>query len=262
MLGFEFPRVSFWQFWITFFIGLVLTIVISIYLVLFVWYFGKPMRKYLSARLQPNSGIIQEYFGDTVNLRLSKYKNGEFVNLEDEGYTEIVPKKHWWKKSTKIVKSPPIISKSIVSINGVPTLMAWNVTPKLPERYLYALSELIKQGYNSVKEITDDIQSNFINPNDIISTNLINLTYFDFLELHQKIADKYTINVTADDVLKFSEKYLDEHPRKSVIEKIITVEQSRLTEKKYQKYAFYIIGLMILGGFILLAWKIYNAKGG
>ncbi len=328
-LDIVFPRVGFLQFWLTLAVGIVIIIAFALYLGLFTWYFGKPLRKYLTARLTPNKGIIQEYEQDHLNIRMAEVKDGQFTNLEAPLQTTETKKtvKSWYKKSLlisalifisglsvlglsytsvfsdnsdfvpfiigiillfigaliliisysmnhgtliKIIPSKPITAKSIISINGVKTLMAWNVTPKLPSQYINALQTLLTLGYNSPQEIIDDLThvnpdtnavEPLINANEIISANPADLTYNDFLQLHKEMADKYTIKVTPDDVLSFSEKFLDEHARKSIIEKTITVEQKRLSENKYQKYAFIIIGLMILGGFIMMMYKLkYGVK--
>lgn len=321
MIEIQFARVSFLQFWATIgILGLVIFFV-ALYMTIFVWHFGKPMRKYLKARLTPGMGIIQQYEHENVDLHVADVKDGEFTDLEDEGYVSVekLPRKWYqiWKPKTKTVihKLKPQISKSTLSIAGVQTLLSWNVNPKLPERYTGALNSLISLGYNNINEITasaagkletvtkilqesgystpddikQDIKDRIIKASEVIegtdvtyseylklihkknNTSKIslkdvipntNMTYEEFLTLHEKIANRNSIFVSPDDVLNFETKYLDEHPRKSIVEKTVTAESKRVMEKKYQKYAFIIMAITIIGGFLLIAWKIQTVKGG
>lgn len=258
-----FPPVSFLQFWITLALGAALIFIIGLYMLIFVWTFGKPMLPYLTAKLTPGFGIIQEYIYEYVFLKIAKEKNGEFTDTHSVTFTEKIPVNRKWyqffKPKEKIINhyGKPIIGKSIVSINGVKTLLIWNVNPKLPERYLKALELIVKEGYNSIDEMVNSI----VDFSKIIPETNDPMTYTEFLDLHEKIRNKNIIIVTPDDVLGFSDKYLDEHAKKSVIEKEVTVAQKRAGEKVYQKYAFYIVGIMVVGGFIMLAWKIKYGGG-
>ena len=253
-----FPPVSFLQFWLTLAIGVALIFITGLYMLIFVWSFGKPMLPYLTTKLTPGLGIIQEYVHENVFLKIAHEKDGEFTDTNSVTFTEKIPVNRKWyqfykpKEEVKNHYGKPIIGKSIVSINGVKTLLIWNVNPKLPERYLNALDVIIKEGYNCIQDIVDagfDLSGN-------ITGMTSEMTYTEFFDLHEKIRNKNTIIVTPDDILGFSDKYLDEHAKKSVIEKEVTVAQKRAGEKVYQKYAFYIVGIMVVGGFIMLAWKI------
>jgi hypothetical protein len=142
--------------------------------------------------------------------------------------------------------------------------MIWNVTPPLPERYLRMLKNLTEAGYNSLEDITQglQLQEGQEKPAITLETEILTgedkITIQDFVTLHTKIRDRNLIVVTPDDILGFSNKYMDEHAKKSVIEKEVTIQQKRLADSKYQTYAFYIIAIMVIGGFILKAWQIHN----
>lgn len=302
----SFPPVSFLQFWLTVVVLIMFIFFYGLYMAIFVWHFGKPMRKYLKARLAPGMGIIQEYVLENTILHIAKVDNGTFIDTETKGYTtveksNIKPPREYYlicvllmaiaditysllfgnnvyvlviipaigfpatyllsrqiypatKKTYHEVE--PVISKSTVSINGVDTLLLWTVTPQLPGRYTEALKALIKGNYANTEDIHDDIEKEIISSHDIIEGT--KLTYAEFLELHKAVSEKYSICVTPADVLDFKNKYLDEHPRKSVIEKEVTKEKKRLGEHKYEKYAFILVGLTIVMGGLLLAYKLYR----
>lgn len=313
--NFEFAPVSTLQFLLTIAVSICIIIVFSLYMLVYIGYFGKPMLKYLTARLNPGSGIIQEYIHENVNLKMARVKDGEFTDLERKGSFEIIKtpiKKRWkilgflliatsataaiflilgisgldttilsaagililipglyllfWKKSLKTIYHTikPIIAQSIISINGVQTLMTWNVTPPLPERYLKMLDKLTEAGFSSLDDISQGLQikDGQEEPKITLETEILTgqdkITIQDFIILHTKIRDRNLIVVTPDDILGFSEKYMDEHAKKSVIEKEVTIQQKRLADSKYQTYAFYIIAIMVIGGFILKAWQIHN----
>ena len=76
-----FPPVSFLQFLLTLVIGIALIFIIGLYLIIFVWIFGKPLRLYLTAKFTPGTGIIQEYTHEGVTLKLAKEKDGEFIEI-------------------------------------------------------------------------------------------------------------------------------------------------------------------------------------
>ena len=312
---FEFARVSNLQFFLTIAVSICIIIVFSLYMLVYIGYFGKPMFKYLTARFNPGAGIIQEYIHENVNLKMAAVKDGEFTDLERKGAVEVIQipnKKGWkilvslllamsgisgiflilgipgldvtilaavailtlipglfllfWKKSYKTIYHAikPIIAQSITYINGVSTLMIWNVTPPLPERYIRMLEKLTEAGYNSLEDIAEglQIQEGQEVPAITLETEILagedKITIQDFVTLHTKIRDRNLIVVTPDDILGFSNKYMDEHAKKSVIEKEVTVQQKRLADSKYQTYAFYIIAIMVIGGFILKAWQIHN----
>ncbi|PWB55610.1 MAG: hypothetical protein C3F06_02440 [Candidatus Methanoperedenaceae archaeon] len=317
MLGFnfEFARVSNLQFFLTMAVSICIIVVFSLYMLVYIGYFGKPMFKYLTARLNPGTGIIQEYIHENVKLKMASVKNGEFTDLERKGAVEVIRipnKKVWkifgslllsisaisaiflilgmpgfdaivllaiailtiipglyllfWKKSFKTIYHAikPIIAQSITTINGVQTLLIWNVTPPLPERYLRMLEILIESGFNSLEDIEQglQIQEGQESPVITLETEILSgedkITIKDFVILHTKIRDRNLIVVTPEDIMGFSGKYMDEHAKKSVIEKEVTIQQKRLSESKYQTYAFYIIAIMVIGGFILKAWQIHN----
>lgn len=295
------PGVSMIQFIATIAILLMVIFFYGLYLIIYVWKFGEPMRKYLKARLSPNTGIIQIYEHEGVDLHLAHTNNGEFTDLENKGFAQIEKVKRGNKfpfigvaigvflgimvslifnitagavigfmlsvllyividyylgayEKITFLKPKPIVSKSTVSINGVESLLAWNVNPKLPDRYISTLEALIELGYNSFQDIVDRL-----NDGSIDRTSVVNgMTIEEFLVLHEKVRNRNSITVTADDVLNFETKYLDEHPRKSIVEKIVSKEQQRIVDKKYQTYAFLIIGFMVVMGFIMLMWKMKN----
>lgn len=314
---FEFARVSNLQFFLTAAVSICIIVVFSLYMLVYIGYFGKPMFKYLTARFNPGSGIIQEYIHENVSLKMAAVKDGEFTDLERKGTFEKIqiPNKNRWKilgsillgisggilatflilgspgglysiilsaagiialipglyllfkkKSYKTIYHAikPIVAQSIISINGVQTLMIWNVTPPLPERYLKILEKLTEDGYNSLEDIAQGLQ--ILEGQEVpkitmeteISIGEEKITIQDFVALHTKIRDRNLIVVTPDDILGFSGKYMDEHAKKSVIEKEVTIAQKRLADSKYQTYAFYIIAIMVIGGFILKAWQIHN----
>jgi hypothetical protein len=314
-INFEFARVSNLQFFLTAAGSICIIVVFSLYLLVYIGYFGRVMSRYLTARFNPGTGVIQEYIHENVNLKTAAVKDGEFTDLERKGTVEVIQipnKKGWkilgslllaisaisgiflilgmpgldttilsaiailtlipalfilfWKKSYKTIYHAikPIIAQSIISINGVQTLMIWNVTPPLPERYLRMLEKLTEAGFNSLADIAQglQIQDDQEEPKITLETEILadqdKTTIQDFITLHTKIRDRNLIVVTSDDILGFSDKYMDEHAKKSVIEKEVTVQQKRLADSKYQTYAFYIIAIMVIGGFILKAWQIHN----
>jgi hypothetical protein len=312
-ISFDFARVSTIQVVLTLGIAAAIIIIYGLYLLIFVGYFGKPMMKYLTARFNQGTGIIQEYTNENLTLKMAKVKAGEFTSIEEETTTTITPIKRpvyqyiimfvlttgsavgailsyiysskyttvallillilsiilSWKinkilpsvKKTIHTEARPIVAQSTIGINGIETIMVWNITPPLPERYLDMLRVLTSRGYNNTDEILTDIYSEApkITLDQLILDTGDKTTIRDFLSIHAKIRDRNKVIVTPEDILSFSDKYMDEHSKKSVIEKEVTIAQKRLGDDKYQKYAFYIIAFMVIMGFAL---KIYKMKTG
>jgi hypothetical protein len=251
-ISLEFPPVSFLQFWLTTALGALIIFGLGMYIFIFVWHFGKPLREYFTVKLMPGYGIVQEYTNENLKLRIADVDNDEFIIATKK------PKEHFWDKQ-EYNYSAPLVSKSILQINGVKTLMAWNVTPPLPGRYLTALEALNKLGISEIGKLYNDIKVNTINVNDVIKGTAI--TFGDFLELHNHLKEKYSIVVTPDDILNFEDKFLDEHPIRSVVKKEIVVRKKRYMDNKLQKWAFIIIGAMVILSFVMIAYKIYKSGG-
>ncbi|KPQ41201.1 MAG: hypothetical protein MPEBLZ_04257 [Candidatus Methanoperedens nitroreducens] len=85
-----------------------------------------------------------------------------------------------------------------------------------------------------------------------------NLTYAEFLSIHERVRARNTIEVTTEDVIMFNEKFLDEHAKASLVERRINVEKKKLREKKYQKWAFIIIAVLVIGGLALKAYMVLH----
>jgi len=228
----EFAKVDALQFWLTLGAGAIIVILLSIYLIIFVWVFGASMRKYLKAKLTPGTGIIQLYTNENVSIKLAKVKGGEFTDLETKG-------------------AKPIVAQSIASINGTDTLMLWNINPPLPDRYVAFLEQLLSDGVRTIEDLKT------LDPLSIIKNKYGDtITVAELIMVNEKLRDRNEIKVSADDILSFSSKYMDEHSKKSVIEKEVTISMKRAGDSKYQTYAFILVAMMIVGGFIMLAWKI------
>jgi len=321
--SFNVPDVSATTFYIVVAVLLLATIFLALYNGLFVFYFGRPMRKYLTARLTAMSGILQVFEHENLYLHLAGLiRGGVFIDREDE-------------------RVKPVIPKSVVTVNGVPTTLVWNLTPKLPDVYIAALERIIEWGYNTVDEIKEDLESGFIQLDDKIlekmtvvdavlrikykrelllisalatSTAAIlysigtralltfltsallaavlflilvyvkrskaptsnskpekaiagdehndkyTLTYAEFLAIHGRVKARNTIEVTVSDVLDFNTKFLDEHAKTSLIERLMNVEKKKMREKKYQKWGFIIIGVLVLGGLLLKAYMVLHGS--
>ncbi|KAB2942408.1 MAG: hypothetical protein OIN84_20610 [Candidatus Methanoperedens sp.] len=312
--SFNVPDVSATTFWIVVSVLLLATIFLAIYDGFFVFYLGKSMRKYLTARLASGKGILQVFEHENLFLHIASLLNGGvFIDEENAG-----------------VK--PVIPKSIVTLNAVSTTLVWNLTPKLPDVYKAALEKLVSLGYNSVDDILEDLNSiKYHEPDDllleknsilktvsglkkkrrelilftlieisiivgmyaiglgfwyiiailVLSTSIAalilllrspkksetivtktgdkyNLTYAEFLSIHERVRARNTIEVTTEDVIMFNEKFLDEHAKASLVERRINVEKKKLREKKYQKWAFIIIAVLVIGGLALKAYMVLH----
>lgn len=264
-LSMNFAPVSTLQFMVTMGAAGIIIIIFALYLAVYIGYMGRPMFKYLTARFNAGTGIIQEYIHENVYLRMASIKGGEFTSLEEGTRTKTKKRSYeFWKPEYTYTAARPIIAQSITSINGIDTLMVWNVTPPLPERYIKMLEALTTMGFNTMESLGQALQGGEgpkISPESELLTGQDKTTITDFLALHVKIRDRNKIIVTPDDILGFSEKYLDEHAKKSVIEKEVTIATKRLNDNKYQTYAFYLIALMIILGFALKAYKMKYGGG-
>jgi len=259
-IEFNFPAVSLITFVITVGIMGMVLICLALYLSIMVWVFGKPLRKYFLAKLTPGSGIIQEYSHESLEIHMAREQNGEFIDLERKGYfsEEKAPKKWYHFKKQKTIFKPikPLLGKSIVAINGVKTLLVWNINPKLPDMYVSILNALIENTQTTVQDINNDLNDKLITISDIIPGT--QTTYSEFFKMHELMEKKYNVFVSADDIYNFNAKYTDEHPTDSVIEKEVVVESKRRSDNKYQKWAFIIIGIMVVGGIIIKLYQIYS----
>jgi len=231
------PDVSTTTFWIVVAVLMLITIFLALYNGMFVFYFGKPMRKYLTARISAGLGVIQLFEHENLFLHLADLKSGGvFIDKEEKD-------------------AKPIIPDSVVTVNGVRTTFAWNLTPKLPEAYTCALEKLIELGYNNIDEVNADLGDKIIKPDDIL---LDNITYTEFQAMHERVKNRNSISIHIDDILNFNQNFLDEHPRKSLIERLINVEKEKRREKKYQKWAFMIVGALALGGLLLKGYMVIH----
>lgn len=249
---------------ITFFVVTALLILLSVILAIIVgstFYFGKAMRRFLTARLKHATGVLAIFENENLILHLANLSfGGVFKDTEDPKAKSVVP-------------------KSVVTINSVKTALVWNVTPELPEVYTAALEKLVGLGYNSEEEIVAALEEGKVRPADKLleatpilleikriltfrKTHTVgyNLTFEEFLTLHDRIKNKNTINVTVGDVLEFNKKFTDQHPIKSLVSKLVNIEKKKSRDKIYQKYAFIIIGAMVILGMITKLYQVVSGK--
>ncbi|KPQ41200.1 MAG: hypothetical protein MPEBLZ_04256 [Candidatus Methanoperedens nitroreducens] len=84
--SFNVPDVSATTFWIVVSVLLLATIFLAIYDGFFVFYLGKSMRKYLTARLASGKGILQVFEHENLFLHIASLLNGGvFIDEENAG---------------------------------------------------------------------------------------------------------------------------------------------------------------------------------
>jgi hypothetical protein len=258
-----FPDVNPTTFYVVVAVGILIILALGLYTAM-VFYFGKAMRKYLTAKLRRFSGIIQVYELENVKFHLADLlPGGLFRDLEG-------------------LLKKPVVAKSIATLNGVPTVLTWRVTPRLPDVYIKALEKLVTLKFNNVEVIEDKLDVGEIKGSDLLlkkkeiiakikgikswfakkeeeSYDDYNLTYNEFLALHERVVNRNSVKVTIADILDFSARYLDEHPVSSISEKIANQIQQRHLEGKYMKYAFIIIGITVVMVMAIKVYKVFKA---
>lgn len=256
----EVPQVDPVVFWVVTAILMIITAGLTIYTAA-TFFFGKAMKRFLVARLKPQTGVIAIFENENLILHLAHLLHGGVF------------------KDTEDIKSKPIVPKSVVTINAVKTALVWRVTQELPGIYLAALEKLISLGYDTEDKLAAALEKEKVKYTDKLlesaptfteikrilfpkktQTTGYNLTYEEFIALHERVKNKNAICVTVGDVLDFNEKFTDQHPIKSLVAKLVNIEKKKMRDKVYQKYAFIIIGAMVIIGMIIKLYQVVSAK--
>ena len=233
---------------IAFFIGL--------YTVM-IWVFGDAGKKYFQARLKAfsdDSVALLNIFDLDYNIWLSFAKQltgGVYENTEKVG--------------------EKVLPRSVYSINGVSNVLVWDIHPKLHGDLIAGLKKLQGMGCHTLNQLKEAAEGEYGDtvlfevqqPSTIIGKMRKKVigaqpkvyTYKAFYDLVSKTKQKYEVAVTIDDVINFIEKSFDKNYRESIEAQMINKQIQSQASDKYTKYAFMIIGIIVLGLMIVFVWK-------
>lgn len=232
-LSLDFPPVSFVTFVATIIIGMLGIIALGSYISM-VKLFGKEYDPYFNARLSfGKKSIIQVYeIDNNMHLEYAERKQGGvFISQLEPGITEMV--------------SP----KSVYSVEGVNTMLGYNVFPPLNPQLKTDMKALIDQGITSNAQLEKELNSGKYDA----KTNLL---FKDFIRRYEEVKKKYSIRVTVDDVLKFLEKNTSLTSIDSISQKIVNKAAHKKIDSELLKKAVMLAFIWVIGLVFILVYTV------
>lgn len=146
-----------------------------------------------------------------------------------------------------------IIPPSTYNVEGVTTVLAFEIYPELHEDLLAGVRTLKEKEYTTISELKEAITSGAINKTDILFGDY---TYDKFLKLYNAAAEKLSFSITVDDILKFLEKHSSQRFSESLSTRITNTEVKKKRDNWAKKYGFYIVLIWAVGLLLILAYKV------
>lgn len=272
-LSFEFPQISFMQFVITMMSGIIMVIGGGIYFGA-LKLFGKEMQPYMTARMQKYA-IFQIYsignllrfefaraeLGGGFRLHVSLLKRaGGFWKKADKAISKILSKitKQQMGVQDKIEviennASQLTIPRSTYKVEGVTTVLAYEVYPTLHNDLIEGIRVLKAQGYDNISQLEDDIVTMAVDPDSVMFKNY---TYDNFVKLYHATEKKFSLRITVDDVIRFLDKNSNQNFSESLATKDTNAMKIKQRDNPARKYAFYAVLLWTAGLLAILAYKV------
>jgi len=148
-----------------------------------------------------------------------------------------------------------IMPKSSYSINGVNTILLWDLHPQLHTDLLEGVKILIANKITTLREL-EEFASDKDNAEQILFKNY---SYRTFLDLYLSVKQKYYVNITTDDVANFIGKQFDKNFRESIEAKDFNMQQASKTDNKYLIYGYIAIILaIVIVGFKVIWQTVYG----
>lgn len=156
----------------------------------------------------------------------------------------------------------PIIPTSSYSINGVDTVLLWDIHPKLPNYIKIGLETLINKDieilddnskFNTKKITTLKLFEELCEqkPNDLLFDKYTNN---DFLKMYLAYKNKFEVNVKIPTVFNFISKNFDENYSESIQIKEYNSAYKTKTDSSLAKWGYIIVGIFVLGITFKLIW--------
>ena len=170
----------------------------------------------------------------------TKEKGGAYRPGEEfKGYTWY--ERNIQKKKTPIKSDILTIPKSTYTINGVTTLPVWEIYPRLHEDLKTGLEILISNGIETLAGLKKKAAES---PDEILFNKH---TYKSFLELYSSAIQKYTVKVTAGDVLNFVGDNFDKNFRETIDAKNFNTKAKSKIDGSFLKYGYLAVLIVAAG---------------
>lgn len=135
-----------------------------------------------------------------------------------------------------------IMPKSTYSINGVNTIPLWDLHPQLHTDILEGVKTLIDNDIKILAELEDFVS----NPDDANKILFKEYTYRTFLDLYLGARQKFSVNITTDDVANFIGGNFDKNFRESIEAKDFNSAMQSKVDNSYLKWGYLAIILAIV----------------
>ena len=135
-----------------------------------------------------------------------------------------------------------IMPKSSYSINGVNTILLWDLHPQLHIDVLEGVKTLVEKNIKTLKQLKEYVSDPMRAENNLFK----NYSYRTFYEMYLGVRQKYNIQVTTDDVANFIGKQFDKNFRESIEAKDFNAMQAQKTDNRYLTYGYIAIILAIV----------------
>lgn len=162
----------------------------------------------------------------------------------------------YFKRETKIInldngrKQMPIIPTSSYSLNGIDTVMLWDIHPPLPDYIHEGLNSLLKKE-PSIKTLTQFNELVKTTPNEILFRNYTNI---EFQKIYLAFKNKYEVNIKVPTIYNFISKNFDENYSESIQIKEYNSAYKTKNSSGMEKWGYIIIGFMVLAIAFKIVW--------
>lgn len=135
-----------------------------------------------------------------------------------------------------------IMPKSTYSINGVNTIPLWDLHPQLHTDILEGVKTLVDKDIKTLDELRDFVSE----PDDANKILFKDYTYRTFLDLYLGARQKFSVEITTDDVANFIGHQFDKNFRESIEAKDFNAAMQQKTDSSYLKWGYLAIILAIV----------------
>lgn len=148
-----------------------------------------------------------------------------------------------------------IMPKSSYSINGVNTILLWDLHPQLHIDVLEGIKTLVEKDIKTLSKLKEFISDPIRAENNLFK----NYSYRTFYEIYLGVRQKYNVCITTDDVANFIGKQFDKNFRESIEAKDFNAMQAQKTDNKFLYYGYIAIILaIVIVGFKVIWQTIYG----
>ena len=142
----------------------------------------------------------------------------------------------------------PVIPTSSYTINGIDTVLLWDIHPPLPDYIEKGARTLIDKKITTFEEFATLCNKE---PDKILFDNYTNI---EFLKMYLAYRNKFEVNIKVPTVFNFISKNFDENYSESIQIKEYNASYKTKTDNKFAKWGFIIVGIMVLGIVFKILW--------